>query len=164
MALARCMLQRLWRTQTAAFEREMDRLSNQATSPAGAGTGTRALLAAAAFRSLADHSRSFAQQHRLEAIYDSQFNQALAKLLNLRKTKANIEALSTPLPKTIKSGVSELRSSPASDNRLKARPNSSPPCKLNFCAGEPASACRDNNNDTKNDAIRDPALPRQNQP
>jgi hypothetical protein len=64
MALTRCLLMRLWRTQSA-FEREMDRLSNGSTPCAESG----AVLAAAAFRSLADHSRSFAQQYRLEAIF-----------------------------------------------------------------------------------------------
>jgi hypothetical protein len=59
----------------------MDRLSNGPNPFAGTG----AVLAAAAFRSLADNFPSFAQQHRLETIYDREYNHALAKLLKLRK-------------------------------------------------------------------------------
>ncbi len=137
MAVARCLLQRIWGTQTAAFQREIDRLGNGSTPFAGSG----AVLAAAAFRSLADNSPSFGQQHRLEAIYDRDFNQALAKLLKLRKTpplqlatesrhddfqtEANIVvSLSSPLPKSVGSAMNELRSSLVTPNALKARPNS----------------------------------------
>jgi hypothetical protein len=74
---------------------------------------------------LAENSRSFARRHRLEVHYDRQYNQALAKLLKLRKTssssansrkiftEANSEAGFEPDSKAISCGIGELPRSPA---------------------------------------------------
>jgi hypothetical protein len=80
MASARWRLVRMWGFQTAAFQREMAR--HDASAESGAAR------AAAAFQSLADNSRALALQHRLEATFDRQYNQALAMLLKLRQAPA----------------------------------------------------------------------------
>ena len=77
IAAARWRLLRMWGIQTAGFEREMAR------QDASAGTG--AVLAAVTFRCLADTSRAFVLEHRLETAYDRQYNRALAMLLKLRE-------------------------------------------------------------------------------
>jgi hypothetical protein len=53
--------------------------------------GAGAFLAAAAFRSLADNSRSLASQQRFEAAYDRQYNYALTLLLKLHETPNPIQ-------------------------------------------------------------------------
>jgi hypothetical protein len=78
MTVARWRLLRIWGIQTAGFELEMARQDHSA--------GSGAVLAALAFRSLADNSRALALQHRFEATYDRQYRQALAMLLKLRET------------------------------------------------------------------------------
>jgi len=82
MTVARWRLLRMWGIQTAGFELEMARALQQSGPPAASG----AVLAAVTFRSLSDNSRVLALQHRLEAAYDSHYNQALAMLLELRET------------------------------------------------------------------------------
>jgi hypothetical protein len=52
---------RIWGTQTAEFQREIDRLRNQPAAGSAA--------VAADFRSLGDNSPSFVRQHRLDIIY-----------------------------------------------------------------------------------------------
>jgi hypothetical protein len=64
MTTARWRLLRMWGIQTAGFELEMSRQDPSA--------GTGAVLAAVAFRSLADNSRALALQHRIEIAYDRQ--------------------------------------------------------------------------------------------
>jgi hypothetical protein len=81
MAVARWRVLRMRVIQTAALQKEMDRLSK---GPNPAGTG--ALLAANAFCSLARDSRLLAQD-RLEAKSDRQFNHALTTLLKRREIK-----------------------------------------------------------------------------
>jgi cell division septation protein DedD len=76
--------------QTAAFDLEMSRAS-QHTQASGA------VLAAIAFRTLADTSRSFALMHRVEAAYDRQFNRALTLLLKLRKAPDLAAPIDPPL-------------------------------------------------------------------
>ncbi len=88
MTAARWRVLRLWGIQTAGFELEMARQDPSA--------GSGAFLAAVAFRSLADNSRALALQHRLEATYDRQYNQALAALLRLRE-RPDSSAPSSPL-------------------------------------------------------------------
>ncbi len=87
MTAARWRLLRMWGIQTAGFEQEMARQDPSA--------GTGAVLAAAAFRSLADNSRTLALQQRFEAAYDRQYNHALTLLLKLRETP-NPSALPNP--------------------------------------------------------------------
>jgi hypothetical protein len=82
MAAARWRLLRMWEIQTAGFELEMARTQD---SDPSAGSG--AVLAAVAFRNLADNSRALALQLRYEAAYDRQYNRALASLLKLRTVK-----------------------------------------------------------------------------
>jgi hypothetical protein len=77
MTAARWRLLRLWGIQTAGFQREMARQDPSA--------GSGAVLAAVAYRNLADNSRVLALQLRSEAVYDGQFNRALAMLLKLRE-------------------------------------------------------------------------------
>jgi hypothetical protein len=77
LTVARWHLQRLWGDQTAGFQRELDRARQDHPSE------SPAALAAIVFEALT--SGPFARQHRLEAYYDRQFDQALAKLLKLRK-------------------------------------------------------------------------------
>ncbi|HEY1756373.1 MAG TPA: hypothetical protein VGG72_13310 [Bryobacteraceae bacterium] len=81
MVAARWRLLRIWGIQTAAFELEMAR-ARQKAKPAEAASG--AVLAAMAFRTMADTSNALALQLRFEAAYDRQFNQALGMLLKLR--------------------------------------------------------------------------------
>ncbi|HEY4362457.1 MAG TPA: hypothetical protein VGN17_15895 [Bryobacteraceae bacterium] len=81
MIATRWRLLRLWGMQTAGFELEMAR-----TAESHPTLTTGPVLAAVAFRNLADNSRVLALQFRLEAAYQRQFNQALASLLKLRKT------------------------------------------------------------------------------
>jgi hypothetical protein len=81
MVAARWRLLRIWGIQTAAFELEMAR-ARQKAEPAEAASG--AVLAAIAFRTMADTSNALALQLRFEAAYDRQFNQALGMLLKLR--------------------------------------------------------------------------------
>ncbi len=78
MTVARWRLLRIWGIQTAGFELEMARQDPS--------VGSGAVLAAVAFRSLADNSRALALQHRFEAAHDRQYNQALATLKMLRET------------------------------------------------------------------------------
>src|SRR5579863_7314253 len=78
MTAARWRLLRMWGIQTAGFQQEMAR------QDASAGSG--AVLAAATFRTMADNSRALALQHRFEAAYDRQYNQALTLLLKLRES------------------------------------------------------------------------------
>jgi hypothetical protein len=78
MIAARWRLLRIWGIQTAGFQREMARQDPSA--------GSGAVLAAVTFQHLADNSRALALQHRFEAVYDRQYNCALAMLLKLRKT------------------------------------------------------------------------------
>ncbi len=78
MAAVRWRLLRMWGIQTAGFQDEMARQDPSA--------GSGAVRAAAAFRSLADHSRALVLHHRFEVAYDRQYNQALTLLLKLRET------------------------------------------------------------------------------
>jgi Mg-chelatase subunit ChlI len=80
MTAARWRLLRMWGIQTAGFELEM---ATAQQKPNASTSG--AVLAAIAFRNLADNSRALALQHRLEAAYDRQYNRALAMLLKLRE-------------------------------------------------------------------------------
>jgi len=75
MIVARWRLLRMWGIQTAAFELEMAH-AHQNAHPATAASG--AVLAAIAFRTLADSSRSLALMHRMETSHEGQFNSALA--------------------------------------------------------------------------------------
>jgi hypothetical protein len=77
MTSASWRLLRIWGIQTADFQREMAR-----QDPAA---GSKAVLAAITFRNLAENSRALALQHRVEAIYDRQYNRALTTLLKLRQ-------------------------------------------------------------------------------
>jgi hypothetical protein len=79
MTLARWAVSSLWTTQTAALHREIVRIRKEHPSAGSAP------LAALAFCALAQNSRPFVQQHRLEAFYDRQYHRALAKLLKLRE-------------------------------------------------------------------------------
>jgi hypothetical protein len=79
MTLARWAVSSLWTTQTATLHREIVRLRKE--HPFGSGTS----LAALAFCAMAQNSRPFVQQHRLEAFYDRQYHRALAELLKLRE-------------------------------------------------------------------------------
>ena len=81
MAAARWHLLRMWGIQTAGFELEMATVQQKPNAAATSG----AVLAAIAFRSLADNSRALALQHRPEASHDRQYNRALAMLLKLRE-------------------------------------------------------------------------------
>ena len=88
MTLARWHQSTLWGTQAAALRHEMQR--DRPKNPAAPADPL-----AAAFRSLAENSRSFVRQHRLEAHYDRQYNRALAKLLKQKfQTEANSAAAS----------------------------------------------------------------------
>jgi hypothetical protein len=86
MALARWHRSTLWGMQTATLRREMRRARqhHSDSDPLAAESGAPR---AAAFRSLAENSRAFLRQHRLEIYYGRQFNQALAKLLKLREPR-----------------------------------------------------------------------------
>jgi len=90
MTAARWRLLRMWGMQTAAFELEMARAS-QSTQASGA------VLAAIAFRTLADTSRSFALMHRFEIAYDRQYTRALALLLKLRRASDSAVPVDPPL-------------------------------------------------------------------
>ena len=112
MTLARWRLLSARETQTADLRREIARA--RSNNPPGAPEST---LAAIAFRSLAEDSRSFARQHQLEAFFYREYLRALAKLLKLREipkpsaapscprksgardfqTEANLETVSAPL-------------------------------------------------------------------
>ena len=81
MIVARWRLLRLWGMQTAGFELEMARTAESHPS-----LTTGPVLAAVAFRNLADNSRVLALQLRLEAAYHREFSRALASLLKLRQT------------------------------------------------------------------------------
>ncbi len=78
MTAARWRLLHMWGIQTVGFQQEMARQDLSA--------GAGAVLAAVAFRSLADSSRTLALQQRFEAAYDRQYNHALTLLLKLRET------------------------------------------------------------------------------
>jgi hypothetical protein len=127
LTVARWNLQRLWANQTAFFQRELDRArkDHPSESPAAlAAIAFEALTAPAwvprtprtpnhsaepgsvvrpsSSRGLADPSCPFTLQHRLETHYDHQFDQALAKLLKLRKvpkTRAATQHAAKPAAK-----------------------------------------------------------------
>ncbi len=92
MTVARWRLLRMWGIQTAGFELEMARARN---SDPSAGFG--AVLAAVAFRNLADSSRVLALQLRFEAAYDRQYNRAVALLLKLREAPNSGVPVDPPL-------------------------------------------------------------------
>ena len=76
MTLTRWHLSNLWGTQTAALQRERAR-QNRRRAATGFPT-------AAAFLTLANNSRAFTRQLRLEAFCSRQYHQALAQLLKMR--------------------------------------------------------------------------------
>jgi hypothetical protein len=80
MTAARWRLLRMWGIQTAGFESEMARTSQNSDPSAGSG----AFLAAATFRNLADSSRVLGLLLRYEAAHDRQYTRALTLLLKLR--------------------------------------------------------------------------------
>ena len=93
MTAARWRLLRTWGIQTAGFEMEMAKTREKS----GDAAGTGAVLAAVTFRSLADSSRVLTIQHRFEAAFERQYNQALAMLLKMREIPDSSPSSEPPL-------------------------------------------------------------------
>jgi hypothetical protein len=113
MALARSHLLCARRSQTAALNREIARARFDQPSDT-----PRTTLIAIAFRTLAENSRSFARQYRLENHHDREYHRSLAKFLKLRQmptpahlagekgtynfeTEANLGTFDAHIPKSI---------------------------------------------------------------
>jgi hypothetical protein len=79
MILARWRVLSIWGAQTSNLQAEITRARQDRPSAGSA--------FASAFRSLVANSRSFHRLHRLEAHYQRQFHQSLAKFLKLRETE-----------------------------------------------------------------------------
>jgi len=78
MAVAHWRQLRMWGIQTAGFQMEMSRQDPSA--------GSAAVLAALAFRHLADNSRVLDLLHRYESAFERSYQRALSLLLKLRAT------------------------------------------------------------------------------
>jgi hypothetical protein len=110
MTAARWRLLRMWGIQTAGFELEMAQTLQQSGESAASG----AVLAAIAFRALADNFRVLALQHRFEAAYDRQYNHALAMLLKLRETPDSTPLTYPPLQLATETWDEDFSSEPNS--------------------------------------------------
>jgi hypothetical protein len=132
MIVARWRLLRMWGIQTAAFELEMAR-ARQNADPATAPSG--AVLAAIAFRTLADTSRSLALMHRLEAAYDRQYNSSLALLLKLREAPGPGVPVDPPPQIVTETWDDDSQNEPDFD----ADPGKNPTCNEQVPSERPAS-------------------------
>jgi hypothetical protein len=110
----------MWGMQTAAFELEIYRAS-QNTQASGA------VLAAIAFRTLADSSRSFALMHRFEIAHDRQYNRALALLLKLRRASGSAVPVDPPLQLATETKDDDSKNEPNHDEPNRDEPNRDKP-------------------------------------
>ena len=105
MTAARWCLLRTWGSQTAGFEMEMAKTREKS----GDAAGTGAVLAAVTFRSLADSSRVLTIQHRFEAAFERQYNQALAMLLKMREIPDSSPSSEPPFSSSLRHGMTKTR-------------------------------------------------------
>ena len=130
MAVARWRLQRAWVMETALFENQMDRMTDQLVRDYETmNTATRLTLA---FRELAESSPSAQVLHRYETRLSRQIERCEKRLLLLRKSGApdNAGALGPPasLPATNSTDTNQITPIPDEPTLTHEQPELTPQC------------------------------------